>query len=265
MSMFDEVERVRERRRERMEQIRLQTRDSLPPYIHELNDPIEESYTVGRVFGGSYGDDSRGSGPQTREVLGMQAVGALLILGAAYLFFQSAVPFPSPWKETARQIMTRDFNFEGVAAWYESRFGSSPSILPVLTPDQAADPASQTAPHPVWRFPQEWRLVKPYDPSSAKVVIDVGESGQVINGETGWVTYVGEKPGFGTTIVVKLASEREVWYGNVETAEVVVNDWVNPGDVLGKAKTFTGSTRYLYLALRQKEQFVDPMDVITFE
>ncbi|WP_126427939.1 M23 family metallopeptidase [Brevibacillus marinus] len=260
--MFDEVERVRERRRERVEQIRMQARDSLPPYIYELNDPFEDSYTtVEQILGRRH--DRYGEGPRTRAVLGLQVMGALLLIGAAYLLFQTSLPFPSPWKETAREIMTRDFNFAGVATWYESRFGHTPSVLPVLTPKQSPDPAF--ADQSAWQFPQGWRLVKPYDPASAKLVIDVGEDGRVVNGETGWVTFVGEKAGFGTTIVVRLASQREAWYGNLEAVNVSVNDWVNPGDQLGRARTFTGSSRYLYLALRQNDQFVDPLDVITLE
>lgn len=259
--MFDEVERVRERRRQRLQQIRMQTRDSLPPFVYELNDPPEEPYSVAPVFGRRqprYGD-----GPQTSMVLGLQVTCALLLIGAAFLLFRTSLPFPVSWKETAREIMTRDFNFAGVAAWYESRFGSTPSVLPALTDTQTSDPAFR-APS-VWQLPHEWRLVKPYDPASAKLVIDVGEAGRVVNGETGWVTFVGEKPGFGMTVVVQLASQREAWYGNLETVNVRVNDWLNPGDQLGKARTFTGSNRYLYLALREKEQFVDPLDVISLE
>ncbi|MBO8163830.1 MAG: M23 family metallopeptidase [Brevibacillus sp.] len=263
--MFDEVERVRERRRERVEQIRLQGRDSLPPYLHEVSDPIEEAYVPGNNYGRLWPNETRPPGTPKQERLGMQLLGSLLLVGAACLLFQSSIPFPPSWKETAREVMTRDFNFEGVAVWYESRFGTPPSVLPVLTPQPSTIPAASEKPLATWQFPQEWRLVKPYDPSSAKLVIDVGEEGGVTNGETGWVTYVGEKPGFGTTVVVRLASGREVWYGNFEQVNVTVNDWVNPGDVLGRAKAFSGKARYLYLALLEKDQFVDPMDVIELE
>lgn len=38
--MFDELDRVKERRRERVERIRVQPRDSFSPFVEEWKDPI---------------------------------------------------------------------------------------------------------------------------------------------------------------------------------------------------------------------------------
>ncbi len=257
--MFEEVERVKKRRRERMEHIRTRTRDSLPPYWHELSDPVEDAYVPSPLGVQSDAGNGRLPGIPPQETLGVQVFLSLLLLGAAYLLFQTSMPLPASWKEGARSVMTRDFNFAGVAAWYESRFHQLPTVLPTITSTQKDAVVANAR---AWQMPQSWRVVKPFDPASTRMIVDVGPTGDVPNGEIGWVTYVGEKPGFGLTVVVQQGGGREVWYGNLERARVETNDWVKPGVVVGTAKPFAASSRYLYLAMREMDRFVDPMSVI---
>ncbi|XOS90349.1 hypothetical protein ACLMAB_15375 [Brevibacillus laterosporus] len=42
--MFHERERVKDRRQERKEQLLLQSRDSMPPHIDDLHDPLERVF-----------------------------------------------------------------------------------------------------------------------------------------------------------------------------------------------------------------------------
>jgi stage IV sporulation protein FA len=262
--MFNEVERVRARRRARLERIRTQTRDGMPPYLNDLVDPVEDRYTPGTLpFAGLMEEEKPPSIPP-QEKLGIQVFLSLLLIGSCWLLFQSGIAAPASWKEGVREVMTRDFNFAGVAAWYEARFGRLPSVLPVLS-TQKAVPAQSGISQKPWHLPRSWKVVKPFDPTLGKLVLDVGAKGQVVNGETGWVAEVGEKEGFGLTVVVRLAEQREVWFGNLEAVAVSKNDWIRQGDVVGVAKAANENQRLLYLAMIDKNRATDPLEVISFE
>lgn len=160
--------------------------------------------------------------------------------------------------------MTRDFNFSGVADWYEARFGALPTLLPSFSNPKAV-PASTEGNAPVWKLPASWKVVKTFEPTSAKVVLLTGIKDLVTIGETGWVTFVGEKPGFGTTVVVRLTKGREVWFGNLDSVQVAKDDVLQPGQTIGTARAVNNMSRHLYLGFKSQEQFVNPLDVIPFE
>lgn len=272
--MFEEVERVKERRRERMEKLRTQTRDSLPPFYQEIHDPIETPYKPASIFPDRFGADRNtyaGSNkqrpPSVRpgQLFGVQVFFSILLVGFAYLLFHSSLPIPASWRETGQEVMSRDFNFDAVAAWYETRFGQVPTGLPVLTPHKTTSVPATSTQVQTWKLPKDWKVVKAYNPNSARIVVDVGETGQVLNTEKGIVTYVGEKSGYNQTVIVQLAGGREVWYGNLETTHVQVNDFLKAGDLIGVAKKFAPNSRYLYLGMKKEDAFIDPMDVISFD
>lgn len=264
--MFDEVERVKERRRERVEQLRLQTRDSLPPFYNEIHDPIEDPYPPARVQTKQYGGENPPpSSFQQQQIFSLQVFFSILLVGFAYLLFHSQMPFPSSWRTTGQEVMNRDFNFEAVAVWYESRFGQVPSVLPVLTPHKGSVPAATSTQITSWTVPKDWTIVKKYAPASSRIIVDVGETGHVLNQETGIVTFVGEKSGYNQTVVVQLAGGREVWYGNIETTQVHSNDYLKKGELIGIAKKFSPTSRYLYVAMKKKDIFIDPMEVISID
>lgn len=263
--MFEEVERVKERRRERMERIRTQTRDGYSPNVNDWNDPIEETYTPGSFPFSSNPSDDQWLNIPPQQKLGMQTFVSVLLVGVAYFLFQSGIGLPLSWKESAREVMMRDFNFEGAGDWYEARYGELPAILPTLSTKKTAVPVTAPSVSVAWRLPKSWSVVRPYDPTSGKAVISTGVGDQITIGETGWVTYVGEKPGFGQTVVVRLTKGREVWFGNLEAVSVQPNDFLQSGQVIGVAKNANKTSRHIYVAMKEKEQFIDPLEVISLD
>jgi stage IV sporulation protein FA len=261
MYMFDKVDGVKERRRERVERIRTQSRDSFAPFVDDWKDPIE---TDSDLFPTSSRGE-KGSFPSLppQEKWSMQIVASLLLIGLAYVLFQSSL-LPSSWKNQARDVMTRDFNFSGVAGWYEARFGSLPTLLPSLSGTKAV-PASTPQTLNVWKWSADWRVAKPFDPKSTKVILSTEGDGNVVMGETGWVTFIGDKPGYGKTVVVRLAKGRELWFGNMETVQVAVDDFLGAGQVVGVPRAVNETVRHLYVGLQVQEQPSNPLEVITFE
>ncbi|MEJ8545729.1 peptidoglycan DD-metalloendopeptidase family protein [Brevibacillus borstelensis] len=263
--MFDKTDGIKERRRERVERIRTQSRDSFAPFVDDWKDPIDTDTDPELFPMTSRGE--KGSYPSLppQEKWSMQIAASLLLIGLAYVLFQSSL-VPSSWKNQAREVMTRDFNFTGVANWYEARFGSLPTLLPSLSGTKAV-PASTPETLPVWKWSADWKVAKPFDPKSTKVVLSTSTEGDgaVVMGETGWVTFVGDKPGYGKTVVVRLSKGRELWFGNMETVQVAVDDFLGPGQVVGVPRAVNEAVRHLYVGMQVKEQPRNPLEVITFE
>jgi len=243
-----------------MERLRTHTRDSYTPFVDDWKDSLEVS-TGAFPLTGQREDETFPSMPSP-EKLGIQLFVSILLIGGAYLLFHTSV-VPDAWKASAREVMTRDFNFEGAAAWYEARFGELPTVLPTLSTTNKAVPAAAGNETATWKT--AWKMVKPFEPTNAKMVVNTGMDGQVTVGETGWVTFVGEKPGFGNTVIVRLSKGREIWYGNLEQVQVALHDWLQPGQVVGTARQVNDTSRYLYVAVRQGEQFINPLEVISLE
>jgi len=88
---------------------------------------------------------------------------------------------------------------------------------------------------------------------------------KVTIGEMGWVAFVGEQPGFGTTVVVRLTEGREVWLGNLDEVKVTKDEVLQPGQEVGTARPVNNTSRHLYLGVKADEQFVNPLEVIPFE
>lgn len=259
--MFNSIVRVRERRKERIQQLRLLPRDGFPPYLNELHDPLDEPF--GTPVSGR-GPVPRKPEPPYTRILGIQTVLSALLVAVAYAVFQGGLPLPASWLHHAQDAMTRDYRFEEVAAWYESTFGAPPIDLPILSADKGNEVPVQSS-RDLWVFPSDWKVVKSYHPETPRIVLDLGEDGRVSSMETGLVTFVGEKEGFGLTVIVTLSGHREVWYGNLSNTFVKVNDWINEGEGIGQAAVMKEQNRYLYLALRQKDTFIDPAEVIRFD
>lgn len=60
--------------------------------------------------------------------------------------------------------------------------------------------------------------------------------------ETGMVTFVGEKEGYGNTIIIEQVDGVSLWYGNLDKENVKLYDYVEKGSLLGEVK---GNTLYL--------------------
>ena len=69
----------------------------------------------------------------------LKTVISLFLLSFTYLIYHSEIPFSKQGQQFIGQVMSREFNFKGVVAQVENRFGITPSILPTFgaTPSQA--------------------------------------------------------------------------------------------------------------------------------
>ena len=70
--------------------------------------------------------------------------------------------------------------------------------------------------------------------------------------ESGIVVYVGEKEGYGNTVIIQGMDGVDIWYGNINTSNVKLYDYVEKSSYLGDAKE-----DILYLAFYKEGKFLD--------
>jgi len=82
------------------------------------------------------------------------------------------------------------------------------------------------------------------------VSIDVGDNYNVSMLESGLVVFIGEREGYGNTIVVQQSNGIDVMYGNMKQVEVKIYDYVEKDSIIGLSNdklylTFTSEGRTL--------------------
>lgn len=82
-----------------------------------------------------------------------------------------------------------------------------------------------------------------------KVEMNYGESVNLI--DSGIVVYVGQKEGYGKTLIVQQSNGIDVWYGNLENINVNLYDYVNKNSIIATSKD------ELYLVFQKNGEFLD--------
>ena len=69
--------------------------------------------------------------------------------------------------------------------------------------------------------------------------------------ESGVVVFIGEKEGYGNTIIIQRIDGVDEWYGNIDNTNVKMYDYVKKGERIGEAKD------YLYLVYKKDGEVLD--------
>lgn len=84
------------------------------------------------------------------------------------------------------------------------------------------------------------------------VKIVVGENYMIPAIDTGLVVFVGEKEGYGNTIIIEQQDGINVWYSNLNTISIKLYDYVKKGSLIGENKE-----NYMYLVFKNNGEIVD--------
>lgn len=88
------------------------------------------------------------------------------------------------------------------------------------------------------------------------VKLTVGENYNVNLLESGIVVYIGEKEGYGNTIIVQQSNGIDAWYGNIENVDVKIYDYIEKGTIIGNAN------KTLYLVFQKNGEILNYEDYI---
>lgn len=67
------------------------------------------------------------------------------------------------------------------------------------------------------------------------VKLEVGSNYLVPIEESGIVVFIGEKEGYGNTVIIQRIDGIDEWYGNIDNVNVKLYDYVKKGSLLGEA------------------------------
>lgn len=185
---------------------------------------------------------------------------SFLLLTFTYLIFQSNTSAGHRAQDFVTHVMERDFNFAGVAEWYERQFAGSPSLLPVFKPKSEKDVRDSSS----WAAPVQGEVIRPFSRDGRGIVIGTDSPGPVTASAEGLVVFAGDREGLGKTVIVRHPGGRETWYGWLDKIQVQSDDWVKKGQTIASIGERSGRPM-LYFALRVDNRFVDPGGVIQLD
>jgi len=161
------------------------------------------------------------------------------------------------------QELSQSFDFVAMANYYQQFFAGSPSFIPSFGNRSEQVLARQ---HELVEMESPLRaasIVQTFGDKFNGIELMGDKSGEVIAVEKGRVILVRDQQ---DSIIIQHANNRISIYAKLEKVFVNVNDWVEAGTVIGKLPDQdedTAST--LFFALKQNDQYIDPLEVIPIE
>jgi stage IV sporulation protein FA len=230
-----------------------------PPYFVRE----EEKHGIGPFDSYDGGEGSSNGHPLFQKEWFMLKIlaSACLILIVAILYkdgtgkFQAAQHFVTKTMET-------EFQFATVSSWYEKQFGKPLALIPTgkeqkveSTPIDYAIPVTGG------------RILENFQTNGQGIMVETGLNNFVEAMNEGNVIYFGGKENIGgITVVIQHSDGSESWYGNLETVNVNLYDFVEKGSKVGKAtENETGDNGTFYFAIKKGDTFIDPIQVINFD
>ncbi|NMO78635.1 M23 family metallopeptidase [Niallia alba] len=192
----------------------------------------------------------------------------LKILGAAILFLAVAIIVDHPSTKLAKvenkikQAMSKEFNFMVVSNWYEDQFGKPLAFLPEKKgQEQDTEQLQQYA------LSASGKVLEEFQQNGQRIAIETGTDTTVQSFNEGQITFIGEKEGFGKTVVIKHSDQSESWYGNLEEVDVKLYENIKKGTKVGNASRYEGDEALglFFFAIKQNDDFIDPLQVIEIE
>lgn len=191
-----------------------------------------------------------------KRKLMIQTMVSFILLGVTYLSFQTESAPSKQIQAFFTEAVNRSFNFEGMTAWYQENIGSNPTILPAFKLDNKVES--------IWYSPVSGDIVLPFNQKRNGVVVRTAKNAPVVAPADGWVQFAGKKDGIGETVILKHSNGKETWFSLLGSYEVKQRQWVKKGERIGIAGEKDGQS-LVYVAVKQREQFINPVDVIPFD
>ncbi|WP_141433629.1 M23 family metallopeptidase [Bacillus sp. 03113] len=187
------------------------------------------------------------------------ASGCLVLFTA--IIFRNHSETVKPAREFVIQTMNEDFQFATVSNWYEQKFGKPLAFLPTSTNKKENRSESNDEPY---ALPASGRILENFSKNGQRITIETGKGATVDAMNEGFVSFIGEKDGFGKTVIIQHSDNSESWYGNLADINVHLYAYIDKGVKVGNV-TNDGSKGSFYFAIKKGDNFIDPIQVIQFE
>ena len=153
-------------------------------------------------------------------------VSAILVLLIAIMFRNQSPAF-EPAREFVTKSMNEDFQFAAVSDWYENTFGEQLALLPSSESgeEKTADDPEQMQ----YALPASGKILEDFGENGQRITIEISKDAPIEAMNEGLVLFVGQKEGFGNTVVIQHADKSESWYGNLSEIDVTLYEYIEKG------------------------------------
>jgi stage IV sporulation protein FA len=191
------------------------------------------------------------------------------ILGAGIMVLITAIMFksPSPVFDEAKTVVDRtmetEFQFAAISSWYEDQFGKPLALLPGSTKDIDSPEVNTEE----FARPASGKVVENFKTNGQGILLETGFGEDVAAMKGGLIIFAGKKDKLGNTVVIQHKDKSESWYGHLESIDVNQYEYVDKGSAVGKVSTSGESdvSGEFYFAIKMGDEFIDPIQVISFD
>ena len=171
-------------------------------------------------------------------------ISRVLVTIAIFLFGMILVKSDVSFKnKILDNVYNKQFKFVQLGEIYQKYFGNILSIDKVLVDEK-----------PVFQEKLSYLKSSKYK-DGVKLTVDENYMVPIL--ESGIVIFLGEKEGYGNTLVVEQVDGIDVYYSNVSVSNIKLYDYVEKGELLGEAQD-----KKLYLLFQKDGKFLDYKEYI---
>ncbi len=208
-------------------------------------------------------DPSEGGHPLFRKEMFIFKilVSVCLVLVVAILFRNQSSTF-DPARDFVKKTMEKDFQFATVSVWYEEKFGEPLAFFQAPNEQNGEGDTLEQQ----YALPASGRILEEFDVNGQRIMIETEKDANIPAMDEGFIRFIGEKEGFGKTVIIKHGDNSETWYGNLSNISVSLYEYIEKGKNVGKVTNGAEDDKgAFYFALKKGDDFVDPIQVIQFE
>ena len=259
--MGNRADEIRKRiaKRKNMNSLNSQRGNTSTPYFL----PSDEE----RYGGERYSSFEGGPPPEGIHPLFKKETFILKILGAGIMVLVTAIMFKSPSpvfndaKIVVQKTMDKEFQFAAVANWYEDQFGKPLALLPSTKTE------APSAPNTEYAQPVSGKVVENFKTNGQGIMLQTRFGEEVSAMKGGLIIFAGKKEELGNTVVIQHKDQSESWYGHLDSIEVNQYEYVEKGLPVGTVSTSSENdvSGEFYFAIKMGDNFIDPIQVISFD
>ncbi|MEH7386398.1 M23 family metallopeptidase [Bacillus sp. JJ1521] len=249
--------RIEKRKRERNSNTSI-PRKAAPPFLAS----DEERYGGSTYTSFNGGEPGEGGHPLFRKEVFLFKVllSAILVLSIGIVFKNQSPTFENV-RHFVSSTMKTEFQFAAVTEWYKDTFGSPLALIPI---NQNKEKNESPTPGK-YALPAAGKVTETFEANGQGIIVET-DSKVVEAMNSGKVIELAVKGDLGKTVVIQHSDGSETWYGNLGTVDVMLYDYVEAGQEVGKVQDPEGDNKgTYYFAIKQGETFIDPIQVIKFE
>lgn len=143
------------------------------------------------------------------------------------------------------KLFNNTFSFAKINKWYKEKFGNTIPIDDII-------PSKDT----VSVFNEKLKYSEAVSYKNG-VKLSVEDNYLIPILESGVVVFIGEKEGYGNSIIIQQSNGIDAWYCNISNSTLKLYDYVEKGSLLGES-----SSNYIYLVFQKDGKFLNYKDYI---